>query len=161
FVTIHHYPKSFDYFFVAALACGAFAGGVLAAIVAPRSVSRTPLPARHSPRILLGVFGVFALMLFIHDHPYQLMEPFHEGEHLTPAFLFQSGQRPFGDVFVLHGLAVDGGLDALVLGDPPSPRRERRLETVLDAATLALLVPIAAEVCVTWMGVALAALAAL
>jgi hypothetical protein len=104
---------------------------------------------------------VFATMFFLHDHPYVLMEPFHEGEHLTPGFLFRSGERPFGDVFVLHGLAVDGGLDALVLGDPPSPRRERRLETVLDAATLALLVPIAAEVCTTPVGALLAALAAL
>src|SRR4029077_14923475 len=98
------------------------------------------------------------LMLFVHDHPYALLEPFHEGEHLTPGFLFRGGERPYGDVFVLHGLAVDGGVDALVLGDPPSPRRVRRLETILNAATLALLVPIAAEITATTAGAATAAL---
>ena len=97
-------------------------------------------------------------MLFVHDHPYAVLEPFHEGEHLTPGFLFRSGERPYRDVFVLHGLAVDGGLDALVLGDPPSPRRVRRLETFLNAATLALLVPIAAEITATTAGAATAAL---
>jgi hypothetical protein len=91
-------------------------------------------------------------MLFLHDHPYQHMDPFHEGEHLTPGFLLQTGERPSRDFFVLHGLATDGGLDALVLGDPPSPRRVRRLQTVLDAATLALLVPIAFEVSATSAG---------
>lgn len=165
FVTVNHYPKVFDYFVVTLITLGAIIGGPLAAFCmrheAPGtsgSRSRTP-----HPRILmwLATVVVFVTMFFVHDHPYELMEPFHEGEHLTPAFLFKSGERPFTDVFVLHGLAVDGGLDALVLGDPPSPRRERRLETVLDAATLALLVPIAAEVCVTPMGAVLAALAAL
>ena len=66
---------------------------------------------------------VFVLMLFVHDHPYAVLEPFHEGEHLTPAFLFRQGERPYGDVFVLHGLAYDGGLDSLILGDRPSPKK--------------------------------------
>jgi hypothetical protein len=158
FVTVHHYPKSFDYFVIAMLAIGAFAGGVLAS-------RRRPLdpPATRPPRFKTwpGALVVFVLMLFIHDHPYQPLEPFHDGEHLTPAFLFRDGARPFGDVFVLHGLAVDGGLDALVLGDPPSPHRSRRLQTLLDAATLALFVPIAAEICVTPLGAAAAVIATL
>ena len=99
---------------------------------------------------------IFVLMLFVHDHPYAVLEPFHEGEHLTPGFLFRSRARPYGDVFVLHGLGVDGGIDALALGDPPSPRRVRRLQTLLDAATLALLVPIAAELSTTAVGAAAA-----
>lgn len=104
---------------------------------------------------------VFVLMLFIHDHPYSFMDPFHEGESLTPAFLLRDGGRPYRDVFFFHGLASDGGLDSLILGDPPSPRRERRLETLLDAAGLALLAPIAAELCVTAFGPPLALLASL
>ncbi|HET8773470.1 MAG TPA: hypothetical protein VFP80_06755, partial [Thermoanaerobaculia bacterium] len=72
-----------------------------------------------------------------------------EGEHLTPARLMLDGARPFGDVFLLHGLGADGGLDALVGG---SPLFTRRLQTVLDAATLALLVPIAAQVTSTLWG---------
>ena len=63
--------------------------------------------------------------------------------HLTAGWLMKTGERPYRDFFVFHGLAADAGLDALVLGDPPSPLRPRRLQTVLDAATVALLVPIA------------------
>ncbi len=165
FVTVNHYPKGFDYFVVAMIVTGAVAGGVLAGLLAKRSA--TPAIDRSAGAAQRNVITwplallVFIVMFFLHDHPYVLMEPFHEGEHLTPGALFRSGRRPFGDVFVLHGLAVDGGLDALVLGDPPSPRRERRLETVLDAATLALVVPVAAEVCVTPLGASLAVIAAL
>jgi hypothetical protein len=182
FVTVNHYPKGFDYFVVAMIAAGAIAGGIAVAFLAkklsnpatqqlsnpstqqpsnPRTQLRNPATLQPTKATWLFAFIVFATMFFLHDHPYVLMEPFHEGEHLTPGFLFRSGERPFGDVFVLHGLAVDGGLDALVLGNAPSPRRERRLETVLDAATLALLVPIAAEVCTTPVGALLAAIAAL
>lgn len=160
FVTVNHYPKGFDYFVVALITLGAIAGGLFSALVARQQAGQSVTWQPRKPRVWPLTLVVFVAMLFLHDHPYERMEPFHEGEHLTPAFLFKSGARPFTDVFVLHGLAVDGGLDALVLGDPPSPRRERRLETLLDAATLALLVPIAAEVCVTPIGAVLAALAA-
>lgn len=99
--------------------------------------------------------AVFLAMLFIHDHPYTHMDAFHEGEHLTPAWLFLNGERPFEDVFLLHGLGVDGGLDALVGARLP---HTRRLQTVLDAAALALLVPIAAELTVTTAGLCAAVL---
>jgi hypothetical protein len=62
------------------------------------------------------------------------------------------GGRPYGDIFFLHGFATDGGLDALVLGSKPSPKRTRRLEAILDAAALAMLVPIAAELTATTAG---------
>lgn len=160
FVTVQAYPKSFDYALVALIGFGAMAG----ALAASRKNDHVwPLPSV-TPRgagVATGAVVVFLTMLVVHDHPYALMDPFHEGEHLTPGFLMKSGERPFTDIFLLHGLAVDGGLDALVLGDPPSPRRVRRLETVLDAATLALLVPIAAEVCATPAGIALAVVASL
>jgi len=146
--------KSIDYAVVALLIATA------AAIT-----SFLPLPAR-GERVgvrgrWLGGLAVFIVMFFVHDHPYVVMDPFHEGEHLTPAFLFRAGERPYTDVFVLHGLAYDGGLDALVLGNPPSPLRTRRLETILDAATLALLAPIAAEVCATAGGAFAAVIVAL
>ncbi|HKR63999.1 MAG TPA: hypothetical protein VJZ00_09730, partial [Thermoanaerobaculia bacterium] len=101
---------------------------------------------------------VFLVMLPLHDHPFVHMDNFHEGEHLTPAYLYLNGERPFTDVFVLHGLAVDGGLDALAGGRPSATRR---LETVLDAATLALLVPIAAEVTATTFGLIAAVIVSL
>lgn len=156
-VTLTHYPKALDYAVIALLIV---AGGIVTWLMVKPGVAVSP--ARSSSRITwITAAAVFVLMLLIHDHPYALMETFHEGEHLTPAFLLRDGERPYGDVFILHGLAVDGGLDALVLGDPPSPRRERRLETILDAATLALLVPIAAELCATGAGVSAAVIAAL
>ena len=159
FVTVNAYPKSWDYAVLALLVIGAFAGGSLSrsAVAQPPLSLPERRPGRRTPITLL----VFLLMLFVHDHPYQHMDPFHEGEHLTPGFLLRSGERPYRDYFVLHGLATDGGLDALVLGDPPSPRRVRRLQTILDAATLALLVPIAAELCATSAGVVAGVIASL
>lgn len=161
-VTLAHYPKAFDYAVVALLiiagaALGLWRTGNPACPGSPVSPGKGD---RLSSTLFLSL-AVFVVMAFVHDNPYALMETFHEGEHLTPAFLFLDGERPFGDVFVIHGLAVDGGLDALVLGNPPSPRRERRLETILDAATLALLVPIAAELCATALGTAAAVIVGL
>ena len=158
-VTISGYPKAYDYAVIALLIAGAALGGLsLSSVCGPALAGPGPSPGRPKPaRTLLASAIVFLVMLFVHDHPYAGLEAFHEGEHLTPGFLFRSGERPYRDVFVLHGLAVDGGLDALVLGDPPSPRRVRRLETVLNAATLALLVPIAAEITATSAGAVMAA----
>jgi len=164
FVTVHAYPKTWDYAVLALLVLGAFVGGSSGARVLGSSVPPSPPRTRgpaHPRTLWLTTALVFVLMLFIHDHPYQHMDPFHEGEHLTPGFLLKSGERPYRDYFVLHGLATDGALDALVLGDPPSPRRVRRLQTFLDAATLALLVPIAAEVAATSAGVIAGVLASL
>jgi len=164
FVTVNAYPKSWDYVVLGLLVIGAVVGGFVACGAAPASgagLSREfgGRSGRRSTWIVAS--AVFVIMLFVHDHPYQPMDHFHEGEHLTPAFLLKSGERPYRDFFVLHGFATDGGLDALVLGDPPSPRRERRLQTVLDAATLALLAPIAAEVAATMTGMIAGVLASL
>lgn len=153
-LTVHGYPKGWDYAVIAVLAIGALAGGLLG-----RSAPATTHARPRGTWVIAIV--VFVVMLFVHDHPYRLMDPFHEGEHLTPGFLMKAGATPFEDAFLLHGLATDGGLDALVLGEPPSPRRARRLQTVLDAATLALLVPIAAELVATTGGLIAAVLASL
>jgi hypothetical protein len=158
--TVHAYPKGWDYAVVALLFGGAFLGGLLAGRGTVSEAIDPPSTVR-GRTVALAALAVFVTMLFVHDHPYHPMDPFHEGEHLTPGFLFRAGERPYRDVFVLHGLATDGGLDALVLGDPPSPRRTRRLETLLDGAALALLVPIAAELAVTPAGLAAAAAASL
>jgi hypothetical protein len=149
-VTVAGYPKSWDYAVVALLVLGAFAGGALAGDrrsggLQPAEDGRRAEAGR-STTVWLGAAIVFVLMIFVHDHPYALMDPFHEGEHVTAGWLMKSGERPYRDFYIFHGLAVDAGLDAMVMGDPPSPRPARRLQTFLDAATLALLVPIAAEV---------------
>ncbi|HVS32416.1 MAG TPA: hypothetical protein VMS98_13310 [Thermoanaerobaculia bacterium] len=162
FVTVHQYPKGWDYAVVALLIGLSFVGGMLASRSGWRAGQSTAAgPAAVHSTVWPFTAVVFVLMLFAHDHPYQLMETFHEGEHLTPAFQLREGARPFGEVFFLHGLATDGGLDALVLGDPPSPQRARRLQTILDAIALALLVPIAAEVSATLFGVIAGAFASL
>lgn len=155
FVTVNAYPKGWDYAVVALIVIGAFAGGVTGGL----RVASRELPGifRQAARAtgntqLATAFVVLAVMLFLHDHPYAHMDPFHEGEHLTASWLLKSGERPYGDFFVFHGLATDVGLDALVMGDPPSAFRTRRLQTVLDAATLAVLVLIAAEVTATTAG---------
>src|SRR5207248_9544309 len=49
----------------------------------------------------------------------------------------------------------------LVLGDPPPPLRPLPLESILDAATLALIALIAAEICATSSGAIAAAIFAL
>jgi hypothetical protein len=158
FVTVHQYPKGWDYAVVAMLFGGAFLGGLLTG----RKDQAGGMALAHGDVKRGASFAiaavVFLVMLFAHDYPYAFMDPFHEGEHLTPAMQLKMGQRPYRDIFFLHGLGTDGGLDALVLGDPPSPRRVRRMYTVLNAAAVALIVAIAAEVCATWWGVAAAAL---
>ena len=154
FVTVNAYPKSWDYATYALLVLGAAAGAWL---LQKRQEPQTTSNQRPAT-VIATALAVFVLMLFLHDHPYQHMDPFHEGEHLTPAWLFLEGERPSTDVFVLHGLGVDGGLDTLVGG---RPLYTRRLQTLLDAATLALLVPIAAEVTATAAGMLAAVLASL
>jgi len=148
-VTIAKYPKGFDYFVVIALTVASAIGAWAL------SGRQTPTPDTRHPTarttiITTAVF--FVLMFVLHDHPYAFMDMFHEGEHLAPASVLLDGGRPYGDTFFLHGFATDGGLDALVLGGTPSPRKTRRVQTVLDAAALAMLVPIAAEITGTTAG---------
>ncbi|HEV2720417.1 MAG TPA: hypothetical protein VG323_10405, partial [Thermoanaerobaculia bacterium] len=146
------YPKGWDYAVIALLTIGS-ALGALASSPAGGAASRRGAggtPASRPP--WTAALLVFLLMLFAHDNPYSFMDFYHEGEHLAPASMYLNGAKPYKDVFVLHGLATDGGLDFLVMGSKPSPLKTRRLETVLDALALALLVPIAAEVTTTTFG---------
>lgn len=148
-VTVNAYPKSWDYAVIALLVLGAFIGGTVTAFLR-RDEPAVTVDRRPSRRWVVGATAVvFVLMLFLHDHPYAHMDHFHEGEHLTAGWLMKSGERPYRDFYIFHGLAADAGLDVLSLGDPPSPLRPRRLQTFLDAATVALLVPIAAELTTT------------
>jgi hypothetical protein len=145
-VTIAKYPKGFDYFVVIALT-------VVSAIGAWAFSGRrqmAPVDGRPNKIAIWTTSAiVFFTMFVIHDHPYAFMDMFHEGEHLAPASVMLDGGTPYRDIFFLHGFAADGGLDALVLGSNPSPKKTRRVEAVLDAAALAMLVPIAAAVTTT------------
>ncbi len=150
-VTVAKYPKGFDYFVIIALTIAGAAGAM--ALSAPRLSTTDNRQSTIGQRTtLITTIIVFVAMFLAHDHPYAFMEMFHEGEHLAPASVMLDGGRPYGDIFFLHGFATDGGLDALVLGSKPSPKRTRRLEAVLDAAALAMLIPIAAELTATTAG---------
>ena len=151
-VTVSKYPKGFDYAVVVALVVVSALCAFLLAVLTSRArrVAARPAPppvlaARSRAFAVAGAIVVFVAMVLAHDHPYAFMDMFHEGEHLTPGGMMREGARPYRDVFFLHGFAVDGGIDALTLGTPPTPMRSRRAETLLNALTLAMLVPIAAE----------------
>jgi hypothetical protein len=151
------YPKGWDYAVIALLTTFSFLGawffrGRQALLPVPPAQGQARVPVLHLSLV------VFVVMLFAHDHPYSFMDLYHEGEHLAPASAYLDGAKPYKDVFVLHGLATDGGLDLLVFGKKPSPLKTRRLETVLDAVAIALLVPIAAELAATTWGFLLAVL---
>jgi hypothetical protein len=155
-VTIAKYPKGFDYFVVIALTVASAIGAWT--FSAPTSDSPHPTP-RRATWVIAAI--VFIAMFLVHDHPNAFMDMFHEGEHLSPASVMLDGGRPYRDVFFLHGFATDGGLDALVLGAKPSVKKTRRMQTLLDAAALAMLVPIAAEVIATTGGLIAAVMLAL
>lgn len=161
-ITVAQYPKGWDYAVVAMLILGAFAGGVLASWWGVRrdALPQDPTAPRRWVQ-LAGATLVFVTMLLVHDHPYAPMDPFHEGEHLTAGWLMKNGERPYGDFYIFHGLAVDAGIDAIALGDPPSVLQSRRFLLFLNALTLALLVPIAAELTATSAGLVAAVLASL
>jgi hypothetical protein len=156
-VTVAKYPKGFDYFVVLALTVVSATGAL--ALARRRIEVIRERPSRVAIWITTAI--VFVTMFLIHDHPYAFMDMFHEGEHLTPASVMLDGGRPYRDIFFLHGFAADGGLDALVLGGKPSPKTTRRVEAVLDAAALAMLVPIAAAVTTTTGGFIAAVILAL
>jgi len=151
-LSVAGYPKSWDYAVIALLIALAFIGGALGSLLSSREREPEVVPASRTRTAWITAVVVFVLMLFMHDMPFALIEPFHEGEHLTAGWLMRSGERPYRDFFIFHGLATDAALDALVLGDPPSPLHVRRQQTILDAITLALLVPIAAELTTTMIG---------
>lgn len=167
-VTIARYPKSHDYFTIIVLFAASFLGG-WGAIVLARRTAEMSLQSPSDATVLAQRSGwrmrtcaafvlLFAMYFLAHEHPYHEMDFFHEGEHLSPASELRAGKKPYSEVFFLHGLAIDGGLDALFLGESPSPLAIRRIEAFLNAATIALLAPIAAELVVTPLGFGLALL---
>ncbi|HEX8252432.1 MAG TPA: hypothetical protein VF846_04715 [Thermoanaerobaculia bacterium] len=167
-ISISGYPKGWDYAVVSILFVVPVIVAALLALVWRRNVDAAEtqpdvIAARKRSWIacLVAMLIVTAAMIPARDHPYDFMDPYHEGEHLSPASVMLAGGAPYRDVFFMHGLATDGGLDLLVLGDPPSPVRARRAKAFLGALTIAFLVPIAAEVAVTWLGFAAAVLASM
>ncbi|HSP14832.1 MAG TPA: hypothetical protein VLV78_08780 [Thermoanaerobaculia bacterium] len=167
-VSVNRYPKGWDYAVVLIL----FAVAGLGTWIAGRftrewsagfSGDGTTTAEAGAPSIVvvLLMVVVFLAILPARDHPYAFADPYHEGENLSAASVMMSGGRPYRDIWFMHGIAADGGLDLLVLGDPPSILRTRRIRSVLGAATVALLVPIAAEVSSTWLGVIFGTMASL
>ncbi|HSP34253.1 MAG TPA: hypothetical protein VLU46_08060, partial [Thermoanaerobaculia bacterium] len=152
-ITVHHYPKNWDVAVAALIVIGACIGALASGEPAPR------LSVAARPRWIAAAITVFVLVCVIQDRPYAPLDFYHDGEHLTGGFLLRAGARPYDGVFFSHGFAADGALDALVLGNPPSPNRVRVARTIAGAVSLALIAPIAAEVCATSGGVAAATFA--
>jgi len=164
-VSVTHYPKGWDYAVVAILFAVSAIGTIgVAAGLGPRASGLgstapgfQPRPEARGPRPgwVVGLFMLIVTLAILpaRDHPYEFADPYHEGENLSPLSVMMSGGHPYRDVFFMHGVGADGGIDRLVIGDPPSIVRTRRLRAILSAATVSLLVPIAAEVSSTWLGV--------
>ena len=166
-VSVTHYPKSWDYAVVGIYFAVAAVATLVAALVWPRASARG-LPAEAGTDTKKNAWIIALLMLVVtlailpaRDHPYAFADPYHEGENLSPASVMKSGGHPYRDVWFMHGLFADGGLDRLVQGDPPSILPTRRARAILNAVAVALLVPIAAEVSATWLGVIFATIASL
>ena len=151
YVTVFPYPKGWDYAVVALLVLGSFAGSVLL-------YRAEKLPQRsQAPRWLPAAIAIVIVTILLRDDPSRPLDFFHEGEHLTPTFAVQSGARPYGDVFFNHGFFADAGVYLFT----DSIGGARRVDVVLGALTLALLAPIAAEVCATTAGLWAAVFASL
>jgi hypothetical protein len=160
-VTIAQYPKAFDYFVVTALTLASALGALALSSRRPLTTDSRQLTTRRPAATMMTALAVFVAMSIVHDHPYGYIDMYHEGEHLAGASVLLDGGRPYGDIFFLHGLATDGGLDALILGVKPSLQKTRRMQTLLDATALAMLVPIAAELTTTMGGLIAAVLVSL
>ena len=156
-VSVTNYPKGWDYAVVGVLFAVAASATIGAASVWMRAEARGARPeARvHPEPVLIGLLMLIVTIAILpaRDQPYEFADPYHEGENLSPLSVMISGGLPYRDVFFMHGVGADGGIDRLVAGDPPSIVRTRRLRAFLSAATVSLLVPIAAEVSSTWLGV--------
>lgn len=162
-VSVTRYPKGWDYAVVGILFAVAAIGTTGAAMVlGPRSPVPGP-PAQPKKRWIIALLALIVTLAIFpaRDHPYEFADPYHEGENLSPASVMIAGGRPYADVWFMHGVFADGGIDRLVIGDPPSIVRTRRLRAFLSAATVSLLVPIAAEVTSTWLGVVAATILSL
>ena len=99
------------------LAIGSVMAIVAVAMLVAVSGERAP-----SPRIVRNVVAYFAFPLLLYCASYastaslvQWIDLFHRGESLGPASDYLRGKVPYKDVFVLHGLMLDGQLDAWLM----------------------------------------------
>ncbi len=154
-VTFTQYPKGWDYAVITILFAVAAGATWLTARLTNASLEPRPEARGPRPPWVIGLLMVVVTLAILpaRDQPYEFADPYHEGENLSPASVMMAGGHPYGDVWLMHGVGADGGADLLVIGDPPSIVRTRRFRAVLSAATVSLLVPIAAEVSLTWIGV--------
>lgn len=164
FVTVARYPKGWDYAVVVILFLVAAIATIVAAFVWPRAPHRRfAAPSPGGRGLFVGALMTVVAVAFFpaRDHPFEFADPYHEGENLSPLSVMLAGGRPYHDVWFMHAFAADGGFDRLVIGDPPSVVRTRRLRAILNSIAPALLVGIAAEVSSTGLGIVFATIASL
>ncbi|HKO56991.1 MAG TPA: hypothetical protein VJ276_14035, partial [Thermoanaerobaculia bacterium] len=99
------------------IAIGSVMGAVTIGMLIAVSGERAP-----SPRFIRNVVAYAAFPLLLYCASYastaslvQWIDLFHRGESLGPASDYLRGKVPYRDVFVLHGLMLDGQLDAWLM----------------------------------------------
>jgi hypothetical protein len=144
FVTVHSIPKGIDTFryllFLALIPAGALA----ASRSADAPPGRAGEPAEAEPRWRLVaaavlVAAVALLRILASDGIHGPIDLFHAGHYLSPASDALAGKIFFRDAFPFHGLATDGGLDALAFrAAGETLATARTLRVALDVVFFAL-----------------------
>jgi hypothetical protein len=104
-------------FIAPSIAIGSVMGAVAIGMLIAVSGERT-----FSPRVIRNAVAYAAFPLLLYCASYastaslvQWIDLFHRGESLGPASDYLRGKVPYRDVFVLHGLMLDGQLDAWLM----------------------------------------------
>lgn len=137
FVTVHAIAKGIDTLRYLLLLTLIPAGALAATRAAPPMSDAAREPAEEDGRTLLAgailVAAVALLRVFASDGIHGPLDLFHAGHYLSPASDALAGKTFFRDAFPFHGLAADGGLDAMafrVAGETLATARGLRV--VLD-----------------------------
>lgn len=145
FVTVHSIPKGIDTFryllFLALIPAGVLAATRSAG--APAGAAGEAVQWEPRRRRLLTaavvVAAVAVLRIVAADGIHGPIDLFHAGHYLSPASDALAGKTFFRDAFPFHGLATDGGLDAMafrVAGE--NLATARRLRIALDVVFFSL-----------------------
>jgi len=119
FVTVQSIPKGIDTLRYLLLLILIPAGALASRRFAGTAESATSMPEEEaSGRAALWIGAILAaavavVRVFASDGIHGPIDLFHAGHYLSPASDALAGKTFFRDVFPFHGLAADGGLDAM------------------------------------------------
>ena len=143
FVTVHSIPKGIDTFRYLLLLVLVPAGALVATRSTDEPPEPVPEPVEKEPRRPVAaavlVAAVAVLRIFAAEGIHGPIDLFHAGHYLSPASDALAGKTFFRDAFPFHGLATDGGLDAMafrIAGETLATAR--RLRFALDVVFFSL-----------------------